>query len=90
MIGWMIVPYWIDLNNYYYFYDNSISFKAKKILFSTRLQHYYVETAIAIIADGSATLNIDTQHLRDLSFRVGSIYQFIGELHIQQENGVRF
>ncbi|KAJ0080604.1 hypothetical protein Patl1_22326 [Pistacia atlantica] len=51
-----------------------------------RLQEYSVETAITIIADGSAILKIDTQHLRDLSFRVGSIYQFIGELHIQLDN----
>ncbi|KAJ0013592.1 hypothetical protein Pint_19694 [Pistacia integerrima] len=51
-----------------------------------KLQEYSVETAIAIIADGSAILKIDTQHLRDLSFRVGSIYQFIGELHIQLDN----
>ncbi|KAJ4719384.1 CST complex subunit TEN1-like [Melia azedarach] len=64
------------------FYEEGASLRV-----TGKLQHYYVETAIAIIADGSATLNIDTQHLRDLSFRVGSIYQFIGELHIQQENG---
>ncbi|GLT68683.1 hypothetical protein SLA2020_408920 [Shorea laevis] len=51
-----------------------------------KLQEYTVETAIAVIADGGATLRIDTQHLRDLSFRVGSIYQFIGELHIQPDN----
>ncbi|KAJ0014853.1 hypothetical protein Pint_19702 [Pistacia integerrima] len=51
-----------------------------------KLQEYSVETAITIIADGSAILKIDTQHLRDLSFRVGSIYQFIGELHIQLDN----
>ncbi|KAJ4835366.1 hypothetical protein Tsubulata_021299 [Turnera subulata] len=48
-----------------------------------RLQEYTVETAIAIIADGNAILPVDTQHLRDLSFRIGSIYQFIGELLIQ-------
>lgn len=58
-------------------------------LISSRLQEYSVETAIAIIADGSAVLKIDSQHLRDLSFRVGSIYQFIGELHIQPDNEVR-
>ncbi|KAL5743628.1 hypothetical protein ACOSP7_026496 [Xanthoceras sorbifolium] len=51
-----------------------------------KLREYSVETAIAIVADGSATLKIDTRHLRDLSFRVGSMYQFIGELCIQPDN----
>ncbi|KAK9292279.1 hypothetical protein L1049_020243 [Liquidambar formosana] len=51
-----------------------------------KLQEYSVETAIAIVIDGSANLKIDTQHLRDLNFRVGSIYQFIGELFIQPDN----
>ncbi|XP_021282304.1 CST complex subunit TEN1 [Herrania umbratica] len=51
-----------------------------------KLQEYSVETAIAVIADESATLKVDTQHLRELSFRVGSIFQFIGELHIQPNN----
>ncbi|KAH7557088.1 hypothetical protein JRO89_XS11G0044500 [Xanthoceras sorbifolium] len=50
------------------------------------LREYSVETATAIVADGSATLKIDTRHLRDLSFRVGSMYQFIGELCIQPDN----
>ncbi|WCJ24835.1 CST complex subunit TEN1 [Euphorbia peplus] len=51
-----------------------------------KLEEYNVETAIAIIADGNATLKIGTQHLRNLSFRIGSVYQFIGELVIQPEN----
>ncbi|KAJ8754772.1 hypothetical protein K2173_012161 [Erythroxylum novogranatense] len=51
-----------------------------------KLQEYTVETAIAIICHGNASLKIDTQHLRDLSFRIGSIYQFIGELLIQPDN----
>lgn len=50
-----------------------------------KLQEYNVETAIAIVADGGATLAIDTQHLR-LNLRVGSLYQFIGELSIQPNN----
>ncbi|MFS7926841.1 hypothetical protein Hanom_Chr04g00301861 [Helianthus anomalus] len=50
-----------------------------------KLQEYNVETAIAIIADGGATLAVDTQHLR-LNLRVGSLYQFIGELSIQPDN----
>ncbi|GAB4850645.1 hypothetical protein Ancab_029956 [Ancistrocladus abbreviatus] len=52
-----------------------------------RLHEYSAETALAVIADGSVTLKIDAQHL-SLNFGVGSIYQFIGELHIQPENEV--
>lgn len=59
------------------------------LLFPPRLQEYIVETAIAVVADGNATLKIDTQHLRDISFRIGSTYQFIGELLIQPDNEVR-
>ncbi|KAF3454053.1 hypothetical protein FNV43_RR04500 [Rhamnella rubrinervis] len=51
-----------------------------------KLQKYSVETAIAVIVDGSTSLKINTQHLRDLSFRLGSIYQFIGELLLQTDN----
>ncbi|GMH29312.1 hypothetical protein Nepgr_031155 [Nepenthes gracilis] len=52
-----------------------------------KLQGYTVETAEAVIADGSASLKVDTHHL-SLNFRVGSIYQFIGELHVQPDNEV--
>lgn len=52
-----------------------------------RLEVYNVETAIAVIADGGATLAVDTQHLR-INLRVGSLYQFIGELSIQPNNEV--
>lgn len=58
------------------------------LCFPLRLQEYSVETAIAIVIDGSANLKINTQHLRDLTFRAGSIYQFIGELLIQPDNEV--
>ncbi|KAK3418678.1 hypothetical protein EUGRSUZ_H03263 [Eucalyptus grandis] len=54
--------------------------------FHLRLQEYSVETTIAMIVDGDASLKIDTQHLRDHSFRIGSIYQFIGQLQIQPDN----
>lgn len=50
-----------------------------------KLLNYTVETAIAVIADGSATLKIDTQHLK-LNCRLGSIYQFIGELSLECDN----
>ncbi|KAL8484923.1 hypothetical protein ACS0TY_027283 [Phlomoides rotata] len=47
-----------------------------------RLEEYNVVTAEAVIVDGGARLNVDTQHLT-LNLRRGSIYQFIGELHIE-------
>ncbi|GAB2215356.1 hypothetical protein Drorol1_Dr00019739 [Drosera rotundifolia] len=52
-----------------------------------KLTEYAVETAEAVIADGSATLRIDAKHLK-LNFRLGSLYQFIGELDIQLDNQV--
>ncbi|KAL7596437.1 hypothetical protein Lser_V15G30084 [Lactuca serriola] len=52
-----------------------------------KLQEHNVESAIAIIADGGVTLAVDTQHLR-LNLRVGSLYQFIGELSIQPNNEI--
>lgn len=53
-----------------------------------RLLDYNVETAVVVIVEGSATLNIDTQYVK-LNYRVGSIYQFIGELSFELENQVR-
>ncbi|GLJ44329.1 hypothetical protein SUGI_0928200 [Cryptomeria japonica] len=50
-----------------------------------RLQEFSVETAVAVIADEGATFRIDTQNLRDINFRIGSLYQFIGELFIQPD-----
>lgn len=53
-----------------------------------RLQEFSVETAIATVVDGNDSLKIDTKNLRELSIRVGSMYQFIGELLIQPDNEV--
>ncbi|XP_039136244.1 CST complex subunit TEN1 [Dioscorea cayenensis subsp. rotundata] len=53
-----------------------------------KLQTYNAETAVAIIADGGTSLKIHTQYLRGISFRIGSVYQFIGELLIQSDNDV--
>ena len=47
-----------------------------------------METCIAVIADGNTTLKIDTQHVK-LNYRLGSIYQFIGELLLESDNEVR-
>ncbi|XP_074273662.1 CST complex subunit TEN1-like [Silene latifolia] len=47
-----------------------------------KLEEYNVETAVAVISDGSATLKIDTQYV-ELQYRLGSIYQFIGELLLE-------
>lgn len=62
----------------------------KLIYFSliSRLQEYDLETAAAVIVDGDASLKVDTQHLK-LNLRPGSLYQFIGELHIEPNNEVR-
>ncbi|XP_019422595.1 PREDICTED: CST complex subunit TEN1 [Lupinus angustifolius] len=51
-----------------------------------KLHAYSLESGIATIIDGDDTLKVSTEHLRDLSFRVGSVYQFIGELCIEPEN----
>ncbi|XP_073036336.1 CST complex subunit TEN1 [Primulina eburnea] len=50
-----------------------------------KLQEYTLETAVAVITDGNASLKVDTQHL-NLNLRPGSLYQFIGELHIEPSN----
>ncbi|KAI5020763.1 hypothetical protein ZWY2020_045651 [Hordeum vulgare] len=52
------------------------------------LQSYDVDSAVAVIQDGSAMLKVDTQHLRDISFRSGSAFQFIGELLIRPDDDV--
>ncbi|KAH9606229.1 hypothetical protein KSS87_008042 [Heliosperma pusillum] len=49
-----------------------------------KLEEYNVETAVAVIADGNATLKIDTQYVM-LQYRLGSIYQFIGELRLESD-----
>lgn len=57
---------------------------------SFSLQSYDVDSAVAVIQDGSERLKIDTQNLRDISFRSNSTFQFIGELLIQPNNDVIF
>ncbi|KAG7588531.1 hypothetical protein ISN44_As07g008590 [Arabidopsis suecica] len=66
------------------FYKEAVSLRVTGML-----SGYSVETAIGVIEDGSKSLKINTQNLRDVSFRVGSIYQFIGELHIEPNNEAR-
>ncbi|KAI4349928.1 hypothetical protein L6164_010469 [Bauhinia variegata] len=51
-----------------------------------KLREYSAEAAIATVADGNAVLKVNVEHLRDLTFQVGSVYQFIGELLIQPNN----
>ena len=53
-----------------------------------KLREYSVEAGVATIIDGDDILKVSTEHLRDLSFQVGSVYQFIGELLIQPDNEV--
>ncbi|KAG6428350.1 hypothetical protein SASPL_112601 [Salvia splendens] len=50
-----------------------------------KIQEYDLETAVAIIVDGDASLKVDTQYLT-LNLRPGSLYQFIGELQIEPNN----
>lgn len=52
------------------------------------LQSFNVDSATAVIQDGSVSLKVDTQHLRDISFRTNSTYQFIGELQLREDNDV--
>ncbi|KAH1079184.1 hypothetical protein AAZX31_19G216700 [Glycine max] len=51
-----------------------------------KLHEYSIETGLATIIDGDDILKVSTKHLRDLTFQVGSVYQFIGELLIQPDN----
>ncbi|CAI9119041.1 OLC1v1020695C2 [Oldenlandia corymbosa var. corymbosa] len=50
-----------------------------------RLQEYDLETAIASLVEANSSLKIDTQHLK-VNLRVGSLYQFIGELLVNSDN----
>ncbi|CAN6193667.1 unnamed protein product [Urochloa humidicola] len=50
------------------------------------LQSYDVDSATAVIEDGNMSLKVNTQLLRDVSFRTNSAYQFIGELLICPDN----
>ncbi|KAJ3696371.1 hypothetical protein LUZ61_000076 [Rhynchospora tenuis] len=47
-----------------------------------KLEAYHVENRIAVISDGVVTLKVNTRNLTDLTFCIGSWYQFIGELVI--------
>ncbi|KAL6644834.1 hypothetical protein ACP70R_016442 [Stipagrostis hirtigluma subsp. patula] len=53
---------------------------------SGQLQYHDVDSVVAVIQDSSVSLKIGTQHLREISFRANSMYQFIGELLIGPEN----
>ncbi|KAI5079627.1 hypothetical protein GOP47_0005106 [Adiantum capillus-veneris] len=47
-----------------------------------RLLSYDIETGMAVICEEDGTsLQVATQHLRDLHLRTGSLFQFIGELN---------
>jgi len=54
-----------------------------------RLQEYSLETGVATVIDGNDILKVNTEHLKDIKFQVGSLYQFIGELLIRTDNEVR-
>lgn len=63
----------------------SLSLRKSSVFSPPRLQEYTLETAVATITDGDASLKVDAQHLK-LNLRPGSLYQFIGELHIEPTN----
>ncbi|KAL1188082.1 CST complex subunit TEN1 [Cardamine amara subsp. amara] len=63
------------------FYKEAVSLRVTGML-----RGYSNETALCVIEDGNKSLKINTQNLSDLSFKIGSIYQFIGELHIEPNN----
>lgn len=76
--------------SYHYDFKQFKHCEAWCLLFLFRLEEYSVETAIAMVVDGDAKLKINTEHLREISFRIGSTYQFIGELLIQPDNQVNY
>ncbi|KAF6996366.1 hypothetical protein CFC21_012711 [Triticum aestivum] len=47
------------------------------------IQSYDVDSAVVVIRDGSATLKIDTQHLRDIGFQSTAPFIGVGELLIR-------
>lgn len=53
---------------------------------SHRLHEYSLETGLATVIDGNDILKVSTEHLKDLKFQVGSVYQFIGELLIRTDD----
>lgn len=71
----------------FYLWTTYVSAVLSLLLFFS-LQSYDVDSAIAVIQDGSVSLKIDTQNLRDISFRTNSAYHFIGELLIRADNEV--
>ncbi|KAL3675358.1 hypothetical protein R1sor_025306 [Riccia sorocarpa] len=44
------------------------------------LESFTVDTGIAVISHGGVRFRVDLEHVRDVSLRKGSRYQFIGEL----------
>lgn len=51
-----------------------------------KLHEYSLETGLATVIDGNDILKVSTEHLKDLKFQVGSVYQFIGELLIRTDD----
>lgn len=68
------------------YHSSPFFMEARSLRVTGLLKGYSVETGIGVIEDGDKSLKINTQHLRDISFRVGSVYQFIGDLHIEPNN----
>ncbi|KAG0583726.1 hypothetical protein KC19_3G158600 [Ceratodon purpureus] len=46
------------------------------------LERFDAASGIAVLTDGGSALRVDLQHLRALPLRVGSLFEFIGELEV--------
>lgn len=46
------------------------------------VERFDVVSGIAILTDGESSLRLDLQHLRELPLRIGSLFEFVGELEI--------
>jgi len=56
------------------------------------LERFDAVSGIAVLTDGESSLRLDLQHLRELPLRVGSLFEFVGELELhplQQVNSSR-
>lgn len=46
------------------------------------LERFDAASGIAVLTDGGSCLRVDLEHLRELPLRVGSLFEFIGELQV--------
>lgn len=46
------------------------------------LERFDAVSGIALLTDGESSFRVDLQHLRDLPLRIGSLFEFVGELEL--------